>query len=444
LVRAARRDRAPIGQVDRRFIRDLGGQVMKAWEEERRTRLERLWLEHMLQRPSRDQHDLLRWFADFLVDYRLVRRCRVFTIDDDRKQKPFCEGGKRKTPGFFDVKLNDQDEHILSSSTPALFVRPRGKTSLKESKEFGVRLNMPEAHERELRNGRRSQWVEAPVWQGERLVAKLVLDHDGTPDDAFTLGEMRLISRFARTLAIAADDVEARQTHTRLCCLGLHASLLWHHLAGAVWRLQALAAAAGEDPRPPVEAIAGSLARFDSLFHKGRPTAAPPPPVTVSEELRQARLILEPQFDVAPYAGIRLEFPAGEFPHLVPGLDRPLLLILMSLVTNAADAINRRRESSPPPVGHIRVAVRQKEKEQALRLRVEDNGTGVAPESEQELKERLRNPGRFVARHEPSKGLVFSAMLARENGWAVELTRPANPTVFEVIIPLRTEEGGDR
>jgi signal transduction histidine kinase len=440
-IHAARFDGARIGQIDQRLIGDLCSRAMRSWEKDRRAQLERQWLVKLLERPFLSYLEMLTWFADHAVTEGFVARCRVFTIDEQGNQKPHHEGGGKKTPGFFDVKLDNRgDGHILDAVKPVLFVREGRETPLRTSEEFDVLTGMGEAHPKELDNERRGQWVETPVHLNGRKVAKLVLDHNDAREDAFTLGEMRLISRLTRTLSIAAEVIEAERARSRLCCLGLHASLLWHHLAHAVHRLALCPPDVDrEELLRRNQASARALRRLGGLFQKKRPDAGlSAASFSIAEELREGRDILEPFFDTE-FGHIRLAIDQGDYPELVPGADRPLLLILLSLVINAAGAIPKPREEGGVRKGRVDVALRRQPGR--IVVQVVDNGVGIAAEREADVRARLERPAGFLSRGEGS-GLIFASMLAQEKGWGLALPLRADPTTFELTIPTKAQGGG--
>ena len=188
---------------------------MKSLEEERRTETERNWSRQMLEIRPLTLQCLLRGFVDFVVREGIAVRCRAFLIDEYNVQHPFYVAPH--LPKFYSVVLDQRDTDILNVRKPLLFVRGGYETTLKSSDEFDVIKNVDEAHP-ELDNVHRSQWAEAPIDCRGRIVAKIVFDHwEAATDacaqrvDAFTLGEMRQIARYARTLSIATEAVEVQQ-----------------------------------------------------------------------------------------------------------------------------------------------------------------------------------------------------------------------------------------
>ncbi len=123
-----------------------------------------------------------------------------------------------------------------------------------------------------------------------------------------------------------------------------------------------------------------------------------------------------------------------EYQELPPVRCRPMQLkqVFMNLLINAYQAIEARGDA-PGPRGEIRL--RTEPTRDGVRIRVEDNGTGIAPEH----LDRIFDP--FFTTKEVGVGmglgLSTSFSIVRRHGGSLRATsRPGEGTRFEVELPL--------
>ena len=229
-----REDTAPIGKTDIDLVNELCVNAMKARDDSRHSAFELQWFELLYTKGFSSRKALFEEFAAFVCDEpnRIVTRCRIYTLDGSNIQRALLQHGRHQVDGFDEMVLGDEvsalRNEIVDMQRPLLVTLPKGRWKFDQGDEFTAKRWDKDPHED--RFGERSQWLELPVDVGHRVVAKVVVDFYREPRDAFTLGEVRHLTRLVRLLSLAADTLELERDRTNLVSVGLQHRLLWHHL----------------------------------------------------------------------------------------------------------------------------------------------------------------------------------------------------------------------
>lgn len=484
-VQVERRDVAPLNEVDKDRILSLGGLVMKAWEEERRIQVERDWTEQILLGPFFSLEPLLGKLVDLAVAQpkvggeRIFTRGRVFRTDLDGEGTPsqvlIHQAGKDQWEDLQELRLNHPDDQaILNSTKPILFVRKGSTTRLQSGNEFEVITGVDDPHETRLHNEGRTEWVELPVRWNEKTVAKVVLDHLGTPHSAFTLGEMRLVARLARLLQIATEAVDAYKVTAHLCCRGLHIKLLEHYYGRSLDCLRRTVLASDRDKITQVQEAVQRMLDLTRMLNDalrkvrdGESEFTRQPP-TVQEQLTQLEEMSMRMLVDYNIANIRVS-TEGLAAHALTRGNDSFLLILLTLLENACKFVRNKAtqqqqlgdaalegkgevpaEPQPAPTSIdtstlIEVTARPNERDpNRVHVRVSDWGSGMNAEKVGTVRDVLSNPANWLAHTRNGEGgLVLAAFLAKEEGWQLQLCQPTSPTEFELIVQTERVETTD-
>ncbi|MDA1054494.1 MAG: ATP-binding protein [Planctomycetota bacterium] len=433
-------------------MKELCENAMKARDEARQAGFELEWIERLLSTGFSSRKRLFRAFADFICGVRrgedgeesgdeakaVVSRCRVFLIDDSGAQIGYYQAGKHQIVDF-PFPLGDDDEPLFNSMKeklrPILAYVTGTSRKLKSGDEFSTR-KMPVDYPQKDRVGDRTQWLELPVVVGRRVVAKIVVDHFSEPNDAFTLGEVRHLSRLVRSLSLAAETVELQRDRFNLSLVGQQYRFLWHHQFSTWDRLYFFAAnnpsASRVEFQNRLEEIRKAQERLEAVFNTSSQQGGDP--VSVDDDLTLAEEIMGPQITTkAPP-----KFPANKVNAEYPSSHRPLLQILLTLLANADNACQNESENYSTPAS---ITVEAERVDGKLVISVEDTGCGVADKADQ-IREAFLEPASFL--HEGldgRKGLVYSAYLAQDLGWELHLASEHGPTRFELSLPVKGKVG---
>lgn len=432
-----RHDGAALGSVDDRRVAGLCNRMMNASEESSWSDIEQNWYGEMFRTSFFSFESLLQKFADFIFEHRVVSRCRIFLVNDDGKQLPFYQAGILKSENFETVVLGDHDINIARESIPILCVLGEHESQLSnvDSDEFKV-ISRSDPHVDELNNRYRSQWLEVPVEFEGTTMAKLVFDHSIDPteelrrdiglDDAFSLGEIRLIGRMARILGVAAEVAQAYQTVAGLCCAGIHGKLLWHFLQRSTSRLFKQAnlpteiAEEIDEFRESLDACSGIL--------KGSGDDTPDSEFSIGRELSTAIKAVRP-FATRNKIDLR-DIEVDRHKHLLATRDHSLFLIVVTLLENAIKY--RTNVDIDASSAKVDVNVDVDEKEQLCSIIVRDWGIGFDETNAKRIKGLLEDPTVFLKTKVPG-GLSYAAFLARSLGWELDLVNRSKPTSIRII-----------
>ncbi len=432
-IHLERRDISRHNKTDEELIATLGMRVMKAWEEERRTQFERDWFRDMFVHSSYTYlEEFLRRFANFIVEEQIVTRCRVFAVDAVAgTQRLTYQAGAPKAREI-NVTFLEPNHRIFFTRKPILNVLKGGESNLKDEGHFQIDRNASDPHAHALANDGRTQWVEIPVWFAGHIVAKLVLDHVGAPLDAFLLGEMRLVSRLHHLLEAGAEVLEAHKAIAKLSGQGLHLNLLLHFCRNELNNLSLRPP--GADLTQGVKDTIQSLRDFDAFFRGG--------------ERHSVREILDRVNDACGYlrrslndAELQVDLSLeGTLPQTIRGEhELPLLLILVTLAENAAKHSPR---SQPGAACHRSVTIEANCGSDPHFLVISVcGGADIEPEREALIQKMLEDPVLYVSKETAHcgkiGGLVLASLLAKLEGWALELASARGPTKFTVTVSVQ-------
>ncbi len=229
---------------------------------------------------------------------------------------------------------------------------------------------------------------------------KPVLDEEGTP--AFLLPEGRDITRLK---AVHARELAMQDA---LAQIGESASLLAHEIKNPITAvnlaLRAVADKLGEDQKSVLEDLAGRLAKLEGTMRRtlsfARPLQLKKEPCRPDELLGEAVHTLQPELEAAQ---VSLELVCE--PDLPPvSADRRLMEdVVLNLVRNAKEALERG--------GHVRLSA-AREGRAHVRLRVEDDGPGIAPS----VRGELFKPFVSSKANGNGLGLAIARKVVREHG----------------------------
>ncbi len=434
-VHLERSDVALHNAIDEALLNNSGERVRKAWEEERRIQFERDWSQQMLRETSHTSvAELLVKFVKFAVEKHVVNRCKVYLIAGKKQTLHDSVGEPRPFNSSF--HFEDDQHPILQAHKPALCLMPGHTTTLSRGDSFDIWDDQTDPYNDVLASGDRREWVEIPIRFGEKLVAKIVLDHLGELNPAFTLGEMRLMGRMHRLLEAAIPVIEANQAIARLSVEGLHLGLLLHYCKNELARLTTVVAP--ERMRAEIPTVLNSLREFDAFLHP-RQT---PRDSTIGGVLKLARDAGLHLLDVgeAAQSGLQIEeIRAGDYPSQLNGDALSLLLIVISLLDNACTNLSKTIKLGIDVSDRvIRVAARREGNR--LVISVQNHGEGISLEKRAEIIASFRDPIESISKlgslGERVHSLHLCSLLAKQAQWELRLPEGSSPTTFEVCVSL--------
>ena len=431
-----RLDTSPIGEQDQRLVEELCNAAMAAREENVRAHWEALWLLRVFEVGFHSRDRLIEAFCEFVAGHEIAERCRAFLVDlKNEKQIGFYQAGKRQIAGFTDLVL---DSRVMPAFAPLaeklqptlVVVKSRGRRRLAVSDDNEYSVVQVDADPHGEVFGDRSQWLEIPLVVDGKIVAKVVLDYIGVPDDSLKLGEVRHFTRLSRLLTLAAETVEMASHTVRLSQFGLQYRFLTHHLFrifDPLYLSHETKASEGQI-LAQLGDITRILARLEGNFRR-RPLRETHDSLDFGQDIELAKDIVRPfarsvELDILPDQ----ELGTYNAPH------RPLFQILLMLLTNAIDAFTDAGRV------HGKIRVWTKKGQDELRVFVEDTGPGFSEASAADIKTILSNPSKALRKRlDQSTGLVYSAYLAETLGWSILLESLSEPTRF--VIQIRRPEG---
>ena len=260
-------------------------------------------------------------------------------------------------------------------------------------------------------------------------------------------GELRLRADLQRTNQELLASVQVLgEREGRLSAIGGVTSAVVHDVRNPLSAILSISQGVLEDAQEAgqaelagdMEAVVASSRRLQRLFEQVLAFARSEGPALQPERVTAAELLAASLSDLSPplrSQGITLELRPGQAGAAAVLADRAALRrVLEQLVRNAARAIADRRAEGDVVDGRIRVEAHPAGRR--LRLRVADDGCGLAPE----VKARLFRPFAAAGRSPgPGLGLAVARGLMRAQGGelsAEEAAPSGGGAVFVVELPL--------
>lgn len=434
-VHIERDDAAPIGEIDRHLVGLLCNEVVRSHERERIARLDQAITESLLSDQKFDLRTQLESYAHLLTATAVFRWAHVY-LREGGTLTPLCARSHlatRTSPASYTPELLHWVDRFRQADSSRrakpVLIAPRShrpgekliQQQVASDDILYVTTPLPPEH-----FPSDSQWVVLPVLINDRIVAEIILDHHGLHQSGFTFDEVRLLPRLTQLLTMGVGRVRWHTERSRLFRAGLFASLLAHHLLRIC---EPLVRRPGDPTR--ADAVVTALTQLNTLFRNHRDDRRRTVPI--GQELNEVRLILEPAC-TSNHISLTFHLDGCGDTLEVPLPDRPVLLIVLTLVLNSHESLSR---AATP--GQIDITLSQSQEGWYL-VTVTDDGPGLAPDKEERVRNTLSKPDDFLREEVVTSGiggtgLAFAALLAREHKWQVSLERAITPTTFQLRIP---------
>jgi hypothetical protein len=321
--------------------------------------------------------DLLGRFADCIVDHGIVARCKVFEVSKHRRTQRLVYQAGNPRPKSGTVRLDERHHHIFNAENPALCYLLGHPTPLRSGDGFRIVSIPRDPHVNALNNQARTQWVEFPVRFAGQVVAKVVLDHvsemppgfsrtKARTSHAFSLPEMRMVTRIHHLLEAAARGLEASNTIAKLSAQGLHVRLLSHFCQHVLLCLRNSPPDA--DMKKEVDNAFESFKDFEAFF--SRPCARQ---LSVGEILTHVKLACQ---DLGDDKRIDIEMNVPKASEVTQRIKRDELSLFLILVTLIENSISHLRKGADEQRIDVTALARD---DGRLVLSVSDHGTEFRP-----------------------------------------------------------------
>jgi hypothetical protein len=280
------------------------------------------------------------------------------------------------------------------------------------------------------------EWVEMPLRCHDALDAIVIVEKCLRSDGPapWTGEELRFLTDIGHITSQALGRLVLEEQLERESLYALSMAAFRHEVDHSIIRLKNAAEKFRDIPavHTLTETAHGQMEHIEKLQTFFRTEIldiddSVPRYITIAEEIAKA-------IDLLPDNHWRLVLPKSPIRALIPGLRRPLCLILLQLLTNALTAVDAQAaprivvgyERLQPPYGH--------------RLSVEDNGPGFTNKDYATLGKTLGRlhvePWRPGKRRVPGGlGLLYARLVACRLGWSIRLTSPRDPTRWTIEIP---------
>lgn len=247
------------------------------------------------------------------------------------------------------------------------------------------------------------------------------------------MGSRRQLEEQLKTISETQDHLVASE---KMATVGRLASGLAHELGNPIGALTGFVHLLRRENLPAesrqkiLDQSAEELARMDGsikdLLHFSRPTVRVPEPVDAAEVIEAALNLVRPQ-KWAEGIDFLVETEVGCPP--VMAQRNGLMQIFLNLLTNAGHALEGREGEKK-----ISISIQKPGLDRQVRLRVVDNGAGVAPEDAPHLFEP------YFTRKEPGQGtglgLAISLSIVNEFGGRLDYSpSPAGGAIFTISLP---------
>jgi len=469
VLHVEREDTAPIGKSDLPTLSQMCHAAMSAdarlerQADERRVADIALRWSAILNQGFVRQNDAFRELAEFAVR-KLCTRCRIYKIDGNSQAGLYSAGpplSKIKEFGGFPLPSESGIElDALKRERRAILVcaGKAGANDPTHRGEFPIIRVWPVPKERALSKEGLPEWVELPLFLDGELVAKAVFDKQstirGVHEKTFSLRELRVIAQLGRLTSLGAGRIAQTESLLRDAIIGTCTGVMRHAMNRAIWNIGEAKEDVDKEMRR--KSLPRPVSKFMGIVYSQVRHAT-----EIATFFRQVQIQREREFDREDQKRVSRDRPsfitvskeieraislsqAGHVvDELVAGGDvlvrrgyRPLCLILLVLLENASDSLNRgdnRRNNS----GRIRVIFSRGRHRHSLL--VSNGGAGI----DKDVADKLRTGNlkalqyRTVGR---GLGLSYAMELAKLNGWKLALVRRKDPTKFRLLMPSITRE----
>jgi signal transduction histidine kinase len=265
------------------------------------------------------------------------------------------------------------------------------------------------------------------------LLLKRVGDHLGRLNAALRENQAQLEARIAeRTREL--QEAQAQLLHQeKMAAFGLLAAGIAHEVGNPLASISTVVQVLGrrdhdDYTRAKLELVDDQLRRIQGILRElinfSRPASTERTKLSLADVLAEA-------LDIAKYyKGVKSRSVAVDVPTDLPplvGVRGQLVSVFLNLVLNAIDATAKGG----------RIALEAAGEAGGVRVRVHDDGAGIAPAHQA----RLFQPYFTTKRHGTGLGLFMSRQLLAQHGGRIECTSvPGSGTTFIVWLPAAAEE----
>lgn len=383
--------------------------------------------------------EVLQNLADFAIKY-MCSRCIVYQFDDN-KMVGICQaglklGGNKEFLGFkFSRSVARLRSVLCRESRPIIIRQATRQKKLRYRKEFRVEFVQSMFYNKDFAEEDVPEKIVVPLFAHGMLMNIVAFDKKGlgyNPDDrTFTTDEIHLFGTIGRLTSLALERACFAQQMLRQASVGASMGVFRHEIAGCFRRLSDQIVLSRNVPTESKQMIDNLLKTvtqemnktevlrefFTNEVFKEKFTGVKHTPVS-----REIKLALKM---IGLTHSKLVQHPKRSIKVRVVQNQHPLCLILLQLLTNAREAIKRKK------AGLIKIGFKSGRQGAPHILTVSDTGIGVSKIIARELQ---RSPS-TIWRPPHGLGLQCAQLLAQGQGWTLRLARRKSPTRFEISIP---------